>query len=71
MGIASIYVASELCLVQDKSENYKETFDFLSRRVKDFENLGNGNISSAVPLPELMSAGFTTLRNILGNNARR
>jgi len=70
-GIAGIYVATELFFVQDTSENHRDTFEFLARRVKDFENFGSGSVPSGLPLSDIMSAGFTTLRNILGSNARR
>jgi len=69
LGIASIYAASELCLVQDKSPNYTNTFDFMKRRVSDFEQFRMS--SSPIPLPDILSAGFTTVLNILGRNAAR
>jgi ubiquinone biosynthesis protein COQ9 len=69
LGIASIYATSELCLVQDKSPNFTNTFQFMKRRVYEFEQFNRG--SGTFPLPDILSAGFTTLMNILGRNARR
>jgi len=72
MGIASVYVSTELCLVQDSSPSFSETWKFLDRRVSEFDSVRkNGFSPSNIPLPEIMSAGFTTLMNILGRNSPR
>jgi len=72
LGVASIYVSSELCLVQDKSANFTDTFKFLERRVKDFEAMRKGTSTlSSIPLPDVLSAGFATMMNILGRNVPR
>jgi ubiquinone biosynthesis protein COQ9 len=72
VGVASIYVATELHLLQDQSENYQDTWKFLERRVKDFGELQQGSLLPfANALPEVLSVGFTTALNILGRNKRR
>jgi len=73
IGLASIYASTELCLVQDKSENYGETWSFLRRRCQDFENmkLNVNSQSKALPLPEFFAVGVTTILNMLQRNARR
>lgn len=73
MGVASIYVASELHLVQDNSENYKETWDFLRRRCDDFGKVVEKGtvLPFANALPEVLNIGFTTIMNMLGKNKPR
>jgi hypothetical protein len=41
----------------------------MKRRVYEFEQFNRG--SGVIPFPDILSAGFTTLMNILGRNARR
>jgi len=66
-GIISLYVSTECCMVQDKSEGFQETWKFLERRVNDYEIWENAG-STALPILE---SGFTTLLNIIGMNRRR
>jgi len=66
-GVISLYVATECCMVQDKSENFQETWNFLQRRVKDYEFCERFG-ASALPAVE---ASVTTLLNILGMNRKR
>lgn len=54
-------------MVQDKSENFEETFKFLERRVKDYEFFERSG-SAIVPVLE---SSVTTVLNILGLNRRR
>jgi len=71
-GIASIYVTSELHLIQDDSPNFEQTWKFLDRRVQDFENMRKGSlIQLPAAVPELASIGMTTLLNMLGRNKQR
>ncbi|ODM96468.1 Ubiquinone biosynthesis protein COQ9, mitochondrial [Orchesella cincta] len=66
-GIVSLYVATECCMVQDKSEGFQETWNFLQRRVKDYEFCERFG-ASALPAVE---ASVTTLLNIIGMNRKR
>ncbi|CAG7830406.1 unnamed protein product [Allacma fusca] len=71
-GIASIYVATELHLVQDKSKDYQDTWKFLERRVKDFGDFQRGSLLPiANSVPELFSVGLTTALNMIGRNRSR
>lgn len=66
-GVSSLYVATEFCMVQDKSEGFKETWNFLERRAKDFDYFeGAGAIAGP-----MLESGAITLLNILGMNAKR
>ncbi|CAL8122322.1 unnamed protein product [Orchesella dallaii] len=66
-GVVSLYVATECYMVQDKSENFQETWNFVKRRVKDYEVCERFG-ASALPAVE---ASVTTLLNILGMNRKR
>nr|CAD7575572.1 unnamed protein product [Timema californicum] len=39
VALAGIYKMTELCLIQDKSEDYQNTWRFLERRIKDVTHL--------------------------------
>nr|CAD7409069.1 unnamed protein product [Timema cristinae] len=39
VALAGIYKMTELCLIQDKSEDYQNTWRFLDRRIKDVTHL--------------------------------
>ena len=41
-ALSGIYVSSELYLLTDKSENYKDTWKFLENRLNDMETIGKG-----------------------------
>jgi len=75
IGVAGIYMSTELCLVQDRSEGFSETWKFLERRCSDFERLGltaPGSIaSSSSALPAFLNAGFISVMNIFGKNSPR
>ncbi|XP_034944110.1 ubiquinone biosynthesis protein COQ9, mitochondrial-like isoform X2 [Chelonus insularis] len=77
IGLAGIYKASELYLLQDSSEDHKQTWEFMERRIEDALQLQRVlNVASEIPPPEqainrateAASAAFTTARNILGLN---
>lgn len=71
MILATIYKATELYMLQDTSEDHKETWLFLDRRIKDALHV-NVMLSSAKPdealscATETATAVFVTARNILG-----
>jgi len=69
LGIASIYASTELSLIQDKSPDYLNTWNFLDRRVKDYELLAK---STPLSLPaNFFSIGLLTIGNMLGKNRPR
>ncbi|XP_012227820.1 ubiquinone biosynthesis protein COQ9, mitochondrial isoform X2 [Linepithema humile] len=78
MILAIIYKATELYMLQDTSEDHKETWLFLERRIKDalqmYKVLFNSGLSSDSTLKlfgETGAAAFVTARNILGMNCFR
>lgn len=72
--LATIYKITELYMLQDTSEDHKETWLFLDRRIKDALQVYAVLSSSAKPSPdealsrvtETATAVFVTARNILG-----
>ncbi|XP_063988428.1 glomulin-like [Diachasmimorpha longicaudata] len=78
IAVAGIYKTSELYMLQDESEDHKQTWEFLGRRIEDAVQL---NRALCVDLPppdqalnkatEAATAVFTTARNILGMNWNR
>ncbi|XP_033211839.1 ubiquinone biosynthesis protein COQ9, mitochondrial [Belonocnema kinseyi] len=78
--LAGIYKTTELYLLQDSSEDQKQTWKFLERRIEDAVQLRRVlSIPGDMPPPdqafskasEAASAAFTTARNILGLNWNR
>ncbi|XP_063221381.1 ubiquinone biosynthesis protein COQ9, mitochondrial-like isoform X3 [Bacillus rossius redtenbacheri] len=73
-GLAGLYKVTELNLVQDKSEDFHHTWQFLSRRVDDAANL-HGLLQQAGEVPrvarEAASAVLVTARNMIGLNLGR
>lgn len=71
IGIASIYKMVELYLLQDKSPDHKQTWEFLERRMDEGiqiqEFLSNSDEKTKTMANALGSA-FQTARNILGLN---
>ncbi|KAL6429695.1 hypothetical protein ACFW04_007542 [Cataglyphis niger] len=74
MILATIYKATELYMLQDTSEDHKETWLFLDRRINDALQVYVMLSNSAKPSPdetlnrvtETATAVFVTARNILG-----
>ncbi|XP_018579611.1 ubiquinone biosynthesis protein COQ9, mitochondrial isoform X2 [Anoplophora glabripennis] len=74
IGIAAVYKATELYIIQDKSENFEETWTFLNRRLEEAVQLHDILIKSDVKshtAKETAQAVFVTARNILGLNWNR
>jgi len=76
IGLAGVYTSTQLVLIQDTSENYCNTWDFLSRRVKQMENASDQfEQTHAIVdgLPGFLESSALTLKNILGlrNMVRR
>ncbi|GAB6032720.1 hypothetical protein CHUAL_011590 [Chamberlinius hualienensis] len=68
-GLAAVYVSSELAMMSDKSADYTETWQFLNRRLEDYDCGGKCYEtveSTLIKLPDSINGSFTTIRNILG-----
>ncbi|XP_968270.1 ubiquinone biosynthesis protein COQ9, mitochondrial [Tribolium castaneum] len=74
LGVAGVYKATELYLIQDTSPEYEATWKFLNRRLAEavqiHETLCKMDLGSAGPKDAVTSA-FVTARNILGLNWSR
>lgn len=75
MIVATIYKATELYMLQDTSEDHKDTWLFLERRIKDTLQVQTMLFSSTKSSPDALNrvaetatAVFITARNILGLN---
>ncbi|XP_012543174.1 ubiquinone biosynthesis protein COQ9, mitochondrial [Monomorium pharaonis] len=78
MILATIYKATELYMLQDTSEDHKETWLFLDRRIKDILQIQSMLVNTVKPSPsqdealnraaETAAAVFITARSILGLN---
>ena len=72
-AVAALHVSTELFMLQDKSPNFEDTWDFLHRRMKDLEAASTVSTSIEHAVQDAMNlagAGFTTAQNILGINNR-
>ncbi|XP_078042069.1 ubiquinone biosynthesis protein COQ9, mitochondrial-like isoform X2 [Augochlora pura] len=78
--LAGIYKTTELYMLQDNSEDHKQTWSFLERRIKDATQIHSIlTTTSDLALPEqalnrateAASGAFITARNILGLNWNR
>jgi len=74
ISIAGVYKATELYMLQDKSHEYNQTWDFLRRRMDELSQL-KSFISQSEQASQVAQsiaiATFTTARNILGLNWKR
>lgn len=62
--MSGIYKATELCLIQDKSEEHGETWDFLSRRTQQafqMEKLVRNSAQAASTVGDVLLATLTTV----------
>ncbi|XP_060587269.1 ubiquinone biosynthesis protein COQ9, mitochondrial-like isoform X2 [Ruditapes philippinarum] len=73
LTLAGVYKATEVFMVQDKSEDFDDTWQFLDRRMDDLKKFGNitrsGQQSGAV-VTEACKGIFIMARNVLGANSR-
>lgn len=71
LGVAGVYKATELYLIQDKSPEQRDSWEFLKRRMEEAVQLhdiiSKSDIASQGAKNVAMSA-FVTARNILGVN---
>ncbi|XP_045192623.2 ubiquinone biosynthesis protein COQ9, mitochondrial-like isoform X2 [Mercenaria mercenaria] len=73
LTLAGVYKATEVFMVQDKSVDYDETWQFLDRRMNDlnkFGNLARSGQQSGQILSEACKGVFIMARNVLGANSR-
>lgn len=71
VGIASIYKMVELFMLQDKSPGYKNTWEFLERRMDEAIQIQEFLITSeqtTKTMGKALGSAFHTARNILGIN---
>lgn len=71
LSLAAVYRMCELSLVQDKSSEYIDTFDFLHRRVENIMNVSkciDNTADSTKHLPDFSVGALITARNVLGLN---
>lgn len=71
IGIASIYKIVELYLLQDKSPNHKDTWEFLERRTDEAIQIQEFFLNSdqkTKSMAQALGSAFQTARNILGIN---
>nr|XP_029732837.1 ubiquinone biosynthesis protein COQ9, mitochondrial-like isoform X3 [Aedes albopictus] len=74
VGLASIYKATELYMLQDNSQDFEKTWKFLGRRVEEARILHDFLIKSehaSVHIQNAVGSTFSTARNILGLNFDR
>jgi len=71
ISLAAVYGATELFMVQDKSEDFNDTWDFLDRRFQDlrsFQSAGSIPLVSPQELGKMASGVFVTSKNMMGFN---
>lgn len=71
IGIASIYKIVELYLLQDKSPDHKQTWEFLERRMDEGIQIQEFFLNSdqkTKTMAQALGSAFQTARNILGIN---
>jgi len=69
--LAIAYKTSELSLIQDRSEDFIDTFEFLQRRVENVieaDSVVNSINENSKHLKEFGDGAFITVRNLLGLN---
>lgn len=73
VALAGVYVATELYMLNDRSADFQDTWDFLKRRLNDAQaaKAAKDSLENAVgDVASLASAGITTAQNMLGLNSR-
>ncbi|XP_042232684.1 ubiquinone biosynthesis protein COQ9-B, mitochondrial-like isoform X2 [Homarus americanus] len=71
--LAAVYKSSELCMLQDKSEDFQDTWAFLNRRLSDVHKVAKcgrdaGNFAN--DFGNIAKAGIFTVLNIVGMNSK-
>ncbi|KAL4234219.1 Ubiquinone biosynthesis protein coq9 [Mactra antiquata] len=73
LSLAGVYKSTEIFMVQDKSDDYEDTWYFLDRRMEDLNSIGNIARSSketGAILTETCKGMMIMARNVLGANSR-
>ena len=65
LSLGAIYKATELAMVQDKSEDFRETWEFLDRRFQDEMDIGSFLMNSR-DAQKFIHGAVTTVENMLG-----
>lgn len=71
IGIASIYKMVEIYLLQDKSPDHQQTWEFLERRMNDgiqVQEFLSASDQKTQTMAKALGSAFQTARNILGIN---
>lgn len=74
VGLASIYKATELYMLQDSSTDFEKTWKFLERRIEEASLVHDFLVKSEDATSHIQNAvgsAFSTARNILGLNFER
>ncbi|KAG1688806.1 Ubiquinone biosynthesis protein COQ9, mitochondrial [Nymphon striatum] len=74
MSLASVYKATECCLVQDHSDDYSETWKFLDRRLMELKQCDKAVNKTRANLKnffDILEGGATVVQNILSMNKAR
>ncbi|XP_055603723.1 ubiquinone biosynthesis protein COQ9, mitochondrial-like isoform X2 [Uranotaenia lowii] len=74
IGLASIYKATELYMMQDSSPDFEKTWKFLERRMEEATLVHDFLLKSedaTMHLQNAVGSAFSTARNILGLNFNR
>jgi len=66
IGLATVYKSSELHLLQDKSQEYKDTWSFVRRAIEECVKLDTMLESNAQLAKDVVNASVSTAKNILG-----
>ncbi|XP_063882834.1 ubiquinone biosynthesis protein COQ9, mitochondrial-like isoform X2 [Scylla paramamosain] len=71
--LAAVYKSTELCMLQDKSEDFQDTWAFMNRRLSDVHSVGKCVQEGASFLGgagNLVKAGILTALNMAGMNSK-
>ncbi|XP_010882376.1 ubiquinone biosynthesis protein COQ9, mitochondrial [Esox lucius] len=73
-ALTGIYNTTELVMVQDSSEDFQDTWNFLDNRIQDIVNMA-GTVKKVTSTGEAVAQGLlgaaVTLKNLTGINQRR
>ncbi|KAK6633189.1 hypothetical protein RUM44_003790 [Polyplax serrata] len=74
IGVSGIYKVTELYMIQDQSTDFEETWKFLDRRLTEavqVQQMISSGTEATTVAKDVVSAAFTTARNILHLNDPR
>jgi len=64
-AIGAVYITTELHLLSDESEGYRDTWAFLNKRVRELELAAQSNFS-AIPSSDMLVAGAAVASSLAG-----